>query len=407
MITATLTTQQTKAISHLNKYKVGALFMEPGTGKTRTCVELVNSAIGIDFILYIAPLRTIKPPKGVSSVIDEVAKWGGFKAPARYVGIESISQSDRIYLETFEELKRYANPFIVVDESISIKNFNAKRTTRVLEMGKHAEYKLIMNGTPATRDLLDYWAQFEFLNHKILNMTLNQFKNSFCKTTTIIKKVGYRSFSKEFITGYANIDYLHELTRRYLYECDLKMALSQHFHRVDYCLSQEHADAYAEIKEYWLSLETLEWKSNNIFYSMTQKMQHAYCCTPDKIRAVKDIMATHAEIDCLIFCKYIASAAYCREQFPNATVMTYQTSAVGLNLQAYSVTIYFDKVWDYYLRRQSLNRTFRTGQVTDCHYYDLDGNTGLDRMIDVNVSKKISMVEYIKTKTKEEIIKEL
>lgn len=105
--------------------------------------------------------------------------------------------------------------------------------------------------------------------------------------------------------------------------------------------------------------------------------------------------------------RFTAPASYCREQFPNATVMTYQTSAVGLNLQAYSVTIYFDKVWDYYLRRQSLNRTFRTGQVTDCHYYDLDGNTGLDHMIDVNVSKKISMVEYIKTKTKEEIIKEL
>ena len=32
-----LTQQQQAAIEHLNEWRVGALFMEPGTGKTRFC----------------------------------------------------------------------------------------------------------------------------------------------------------------------------------------------------------------------------------------------------------------------------------------------------------------------------------------------------------------------------------
>lgn len=52
------TKNQQEAIDKLIKYKVGALFMEPGTGKTRTAYELINS-IEVDYVLYIAPYQTI------------------------------------------------------------------------------------------------------------------------------------------------------------------------------------------------------------------------------------------------------------------------------------------------------------------------------------------------------------
>jgi SNF2 family DNA or RNA helicase len=89
--------------------------------------------------------------------------------------------------------------------------------------------------------------------------------------------------------------------------------------------------------------------------------------------------------------------------YPNVMILSYQKHALGLNLQQYNTTIYFDKVWDYALRTQSINRTYRMGQSFDCEYYDLTGDVGLENLIDKNIAKKIGMVEYFKGKTKEEL----
>ena len=68
----------------------------------------------------------------------------------------------------------------------------------------------------------------------------------------------------------------------------------------------------------------------------------------------------------------------------------------GLNLQEYSVIVYFDKTFDYSQRVQSEHRIFRTGQKQDCIYIDLTGNVGLEKLIDKNIIKKISLLEYFK-----------
>ena len=109
----------------------------------------------------------------------------------------------------------------------------------------------------------------------------------------------------------------------------------------------------------------------------------------------------------VIFCKYIDSRQLCEKVFPRAKVLSYQREAFGLNLQEYNNTIYFDKTFDWALYEQASRRTFRTGQEYDCHYYDLTGDAGLEKIIDRNIEKKISMVEYFKSKTKEQIMKEI
>ena len=97
----------------------------------------------------------------------------------------------------------------------------------------------------------------------------------------------------------------------------------------------------------------------------------------------------------------------CEKAFPRCLVLSYQKDSLGLNLQDYNVTIYFDKVWDYALRTQSTRRTFRTGQERDCLYYDLTGDVGLERLIDRNIGKKVTMSEYFKKATKEQLKKDL
>ena len=398
-----LLADQSKAKSHLYDWRVGALFMEAGTGKTRVAVEIANET-PCDLIVWFGPLQTLRRNLQMTSVIDEINKWGGFKAPVVYTGVESIQNSDRIYLNTYEQIDKAQNPMIIVDESLKIKNAEAKRTKRLMELSKMSTYKLILNGTPITRNLLDLKPQMDFLSPMILNMSDAEFKNTFCEYTTVTKFFGGRKgYTKEFITGYENIDYLYSLIRHYVYECDLTLSVKQLYNDICYQLSEEHEAEYTRLKEKYLDDEMLQWKNNNIFLEMTQKMQHAYSCTEDKFEKLE---ALFKEIDperTIIYCKYIDSRIECEKRFPKATVLSYQKQSLGLNLQHLCNTVYFDKNWDYALRVQSGRRTFRTGQEYDCRYWDMTGNVGLERLIDANISKKTSMAEYFKGKTKEEI----
>lgn len=398
--------QQNEAINHLLEWKVGALFMEAGSGKTRVACELVNAVKDVDYILWVGPCQTIHRKDG-SSVVEEVLRWGFNCSNVDFVGIETIQSSDRVYLDIYNKVRTANRPFIVVDESLKIKNIEAKRTKRLLELSNYVEYKLILNGTPLSRNLLDIYSQMEFLSPKILNMTPCQYKDTFCNYTTVTKRYGNQRWSKEYIDGYANIDYLHSLIRHYVYECDLNLNISQLYRSIPYFLDEKAKVEYDWYKEHYLDDDVLMMRNNNIFLEMTQKMQHTYCCTDDKFCQIDRLFDEIPQDKTIIFCKYIDSNIACTKRYPRALVLSYQKESYGLNLQGYSHTIYFDKIWDYALRIQSGRRTFRTGQNSNCRYYDLTGNVGLEHLIDKNIEKKINMSEYFKKVSRTQLIKDL
>lgn len=394
---------QDRAVSHLGGWKAGALFMEAGTGKTKVARDMV-AGTDADLCLWVGPLRTLP------AVRAELGKWGGLPMAAEFVGVESLSQSGRVFLETVEQAEKAGRVFMVVDESLKIKNLGALRTRRVLELGRLAEYRLILNGTPLSKNLLDLYPQMQFLSPLILDMTPAQFKDTFCNYTTWYRRAGaHRRKIGEKITGYANVDYLYSLIGPYVYECDLQMRVSRNWHTVPWGRTPEEREAYGAIKAKYLSLEGLDEWNGNIFMAMTQELQHSYCCSPGKVAAVRELFGAGgvAESDALIFCKFVDSAETCRREFPGARVLSYQKEALGLNLQDYAVTVFWDKTFDWALKEQASRRTFRTGQLRDCRYYDLTGDAGLERVIDRNIEDKVGMLEYFKKKTKEDITKEL
>ena len=395
--------QEAAIKKHLHN-KVGALFMKMGTGKTRVAVELVNSVPELDLVVWIAPLRTICPVNNkITTVVDEVDKWGGFNCEhVIYMGIETIQASESKYLDLYDEISTSKKCFIVVDESIKIKNVEAKRTKRLFELSKLVEYKLILNGEPITRDLLDIWAQFEFLDYEILNMSHPQFKNTFCKYTTITKRFGrYKSYSKEFITGYENIDYLYSLIGEYVYECDLDLNIQQIFETKCFHLSKEEKEQYNYLKSTYLDNEKLMLMNNNIFLEMTQKMQHGYCCNEEKAELIKSWIKDESKT--IIFCKYIASMELCRREFPKALVLNYKNGSLGLNIQERPYTVFFDQTFDWGDVIQSEHRNYRIGQVNDCRYLRLVGDVGLENLIFDNNKKKIGISEYLKRISKEQL----
>lgn len=382
--------------------------MDTGTGKTRTLVELINSVEGIDTVLYIAPYSAINPPAGVASVKDEVNKWGGFAARTEYTGAESIGSSDRIYLQCRDMLSRCKNPAIIVDESIKIKNLEAKRTRRIIDLSQLAEYKLIANATPVTRNLLDVWAQMEFLSPKILKMGIAEFENTFCVKTVVTRVKGGKMSQKEFVSGYTNIDYLYSIIGRYIYECDLDSKVINIDNNLHFSLSDTEAETYRLLKEKYLDNDFLMTRNNNIFLELTQKMQHTYSCSEQKRIMLQEVFEAHRQDRTAIYCKYIDSQRFCKKHFPKALVLGYQKNASSINLQYdYDNIVFWEKIWDYYLVKQAKGRIDRLGRKAEVHYFSFTGNVGLESLIDRSIDKKISMADYLRQISIEQLGKEL
>lgn len=93
--------------------------------------------------------------------------------------------------------------------------------------------------------------------------------------------------------------------------------------------------------------------------------------------------------------------------YPNVSILSYGMHSFGLNLQDKFITIYFDKTFDYAQRLQSEQRTYRTGQMRDCIYYDMTSNTGLDVLVNDNIRRKQGMDEYFRAVKIEELNEKL
>lgn len=380
----TLSVIQKEAIEKLNRLKVGALFMEPGTGKTRTAIELINGT-DADWVLWLTPYQN------KANLEAEIKKWN-FNLPYQIAGIESLSSADRLYLELLNRLQTRQHPFIVLDESLKIKNRDAIRTQRIIKLGQLSEYRLILNGTPISKNILDLWSQMQFLSPKVLGMGFNEFKDTFVEYVRYQPASGGRWL--EFIDDYHNLDYLYSLISPFVYDAKLELDKNKRYISVEYWINDYYQD-YQDIKNYYLS--NIMWNQDpDIFLAMTQQMQRAYCTEPHKFELVKKLLTPKT----IIFCKFIKSRMEFQKRFPKTKVLTYGKGSLGLNLQAYNQIIFFDKTFNYAQREQAERRIYRIGQQTDCRFVDLTGDIGLERFIDTNIQNKTTLLDAFKRAAK-------
>ncbi len=153
MLTAAMT-HQAACINKLSALKVGALFMEMGTGKTRCFLDLGLRKLKEG---KASRLIVLAPVSGMQHLACEVAKHTGESASIHHdqytapiariniIGIESMSSSIRA-LNRLDELIKDA--VLVVDESHLIKNRDAKRAERILKAAGAAKYRYISTGMP-------------------------------------------------------------------------------------------------------------------------------------------------------------------------------------------------------------------------------------------------------------------
>lgn len=386
----TLTESQAAAVEKLARLKVGALFMACGTGKTQTAVALVNSVPDVDCLYWLCPCQVKE------NLLAELEKCG-CKYEPHIVGIESIGCSDRIFLEELEYVQRFKRVFMVLDESIKIKNARAKRSTRILQLAQHAEYRIILNGTPVTKNIMDIYMQMQFLSPKILPFkNWYKFRDTYCKTTTY-KKGGI--IKKTVITGYANVDHLLSLIKPYVFTCNLELKVNKRYHVLRWYLDFDEQHAYSELKEELFAECKDDFSGETNLLAILSKLQHSYACARAKWQLLDEYLTDKT----IVFCKHISARDEVQRRYPQAKVLTYGTGSFGLNLQDFNRIIYFEKTFDYSFREQSEGRIYRNGQKLDCEYYDLTGDVGLEEMIDRCILNKEGLVQHFKKQGKKAI----
>lgn len=168
---------QKKAVGKLLPIRVGALFMDMGTGKTLTAMEIIRHRTEkIDHVVWTCPVslkRTIAaeikkhiPDASVFVFDDKVTDATLPDADWYIVGLESVGSSERVFLALNKLVTE--NTFVVVDESLYIKSPTAKRSRRMIETCKRSRYRLILTGTPMTQGSQDLFTQMYFLSPQIL-----------------------------------------------------------------------------------------------------------------------------------------------------------------------------------------------------------------------------------------------
>ena len=164
-ITTILYDYQREAVEKLLHVKVAALYMEMGTGKTRTALELIQRRLKSGKVRKVLWLCPYSVQRDLPELISEHAE--NFESEIRIAGIESLSSSIRIYTDLMKYVQSEPT-YLVIDESLLVKNPFAYRTQRIIEISKKCCYKLILNGTPISRNESDLFAQWFILDWRIL-----------------------------------------------------------------------------------------------------------------------------------------------------------------------------------------------------------------------------------------------
>lgn len=157
---------QREAVEKLIKLRVGALFMEQGTGKTITVIEMSRiryEAGRIDSVIWLCPCSAKQ------NIKREILKQAPPELAKIFIicGIETLSTSIRANAFLLSHVQAHKT-FLVVDESLLVKNHKACRTKNITAISKYCPYRVILNGTPVSKNEADLFAQFYILDWRIL-----------------------------------------------------------------------------------------------------------------------------------------------------------------------------------------------------------------------------------------------
>lgn len=404
-----LTIFQKTAVERFRHQRVGALFMEMGTGKTLTAMTLANRfAKHYDLVLWLAPVSTL------ANAEEEFAKQGGFKKPVITCGYESIASSARIFLDLKEKLKG-KRVFLICDESLYLKNGASKRWARTNQIRREfADFVILLNGTPMSRDELDIYWQMEMLSPLILRMSERTFKKALFTEVRVPGKMPF------FKRNQKNLPWLKSKIEPYVYECSLEIPVELVPSDYSERLTEKNEGEYAKLKSGLVNGMKNETLTDGELMGYLTRLKQVAGANPCKNHAIAKEIADKRTV---VFCEFREELRQIAEETKNGAfeitgdtpmkerveiisawkrsekpllIMT-GCGAFGLNLQEANVIYFASLPWDYAQYTQALHRCFRIGQENDhVEVRRWSSRCGISNMVRDCLWTKLTLAEYVK-----------
>lgn len=436
---------QIPAVTKMRPTRVGALFMEQGTGKTRTAIELAHERrTRIDRLIWACPVslkatiayewekHTDLPASAIVVFDDRTSERTLTREAQVYiVGIESISSSARVVFALRSLIT--TRTFVVVDESSYIKGHRSLRSERLRLLCQNCRYRLILTGTPLTQGVQDLFAQMRFLSPKILGYrSFYSFAANHLEYDPKYKGKVVRAHNTGHLAARV-APYVYQVTKAECLDLPAKLYESRYCH-----LTGPQRDAYQQAKEDLLLVEDEELHVYQLFRLFTALQQivcgfwrrkselltfphhrlglldGALADIPGDARVIvwakhryaiaqisEHLRTTHGWASVAQFYGDLSERQRAVElarfrQDARFLVATPATGGHGLTLNEAAHVVYYANGFKYSERAQSEDRCHRIGQHQRVTYVDLVALGTIDQRIQTALARKENVIDAFK-----------
>jgi len=444
--------------------KCFAYFMEMGTGKSKVLID--NTAIlydngKINGVLIVAPKGVYKnwysseiPTHLPDHIEKNMVLWQAniTKQQQKYLDTLFKTGTDlHILIMNVESLStkkgvdfaaRFLNShrtMMAIDESTTIKNPTAKRTKNIVALGKYAQYKRILTGSPVTKSPLDLYTQCEFLDPWLLD---HQSFYSFRTRYAVMRKMNFGGRSVEIPVGYKNLgelsDKLKPFSDRVLKDDCLDLP-KKTFMKRTVQLTPDQFKVYEQMKKEALAI--MNGKMTTTANALTQlmRLQQITCGhfkaddgTTQEINSNrldelinvlgelegKVVIWAHWQSDVRQIIKAVVKdfgdnsfvdyygltpqderqqniKRFQQDDACRFFIGTPQTGGYGITLTAASNMVYYSNGYDLEKRQQSEARIDRIGQEKPMTYIDIICEDTVDERIVKALRKKVNIASQV------------
>lgn len=249
-----------------------AFFMEMGTGKTKTFIDMATArylAAQVDCAVIFVPvaIRTnwvkelaIHCPIAHTAFVCDTQLSSFPKRSEEFlnldakktfkwliVGIESFQQGlEKGKAYTYvNKFVRCHSPQAGVDESHLVKGHDANRSLNIEMLAAEAEYRTIMTGTPIAQGIMDIYQPFQILSPDIIGLgDFMSFRNRYAEMG---------GFQDKQIVGYTNTEELMDIIKPFVFQVKKEEVLKdlppKTYTQREVHLTKEQMAIYAEIKK--------------------------------------------------------------------------------------------------------------------------------------------------------------
>lgn len=452
--TTSLYPHQQTAVAKLMRSRVSGLFMEMGTGKTRTAIEFTYlRQANIDRLIWYCPValketvfyeiqKHTNAPACAIHVFDEHTNPRTVPGDAFWyiVGLESLGSSDRVTL-TVNALTTERTS-VIVDESSYIKGHHAKRTQRLTAISERARYRMLLTGTPISQGVIDLYAQMRFLSPQILGYrSFYSFARNHLEYSEKFPGLILRAHHTGYLAAKMQ-PYIYQVTKDECLDLPKKLFDSRY-----YGMTNDQRYAYQQAKdEILMDLDADQFESHTIFrlFTALQQIVSGFWNRRDPNTGEQTLIELNhlrppmldsvisgipADAKIIIWCKYLYSVraivSHLTSQFGpdslakfhgdigeherNAEVARFRnqarffiatqaTGAHGLTLNESHYDIFYENEFKYSHRLQAEDRNHRIGQTKPVTYIDLICRNSIDERIMRAQSNKSDAVSDFKSR---------